>query len=153
MCHSYPVVPSRMAGGCSIHPQMDRSVTAYLWGMILIWVVRAVSATDACTPSRPTRWPDWAPRSFLVIKLGSPPLLAAPNLAEASRCSSQVIAGWPSFLPGALSGSSPGAPPVHPWWTASCLSRSDISRSRSAIPLPAFSRSAARDDIASPAVS
>ncbi len=43
---------------------MDRSVTAYLWGMILVWVVRAVSATDACTPSRPTRWPVSSVRAY-----------------------------------------------------------------------------------------
>ena len=53
-----------MAGRCPIHPQMDRSVTASLWGIILIWVVRAVSATDACTPSRSTRWPVSSVRTY-----------------------------------------------------------------------------------------
>ena len=53
-----------MAGRCSIHPQMDRSVTASLWGIILIWVVRAVSATDACTPSRSTWWPVSSVRTY-----------------------------------------------------------------------------------------
>ena len=64
------------------------------------------------------RWPGWAPRFFLVIELGSPPLLAASNLAEASRYSLRILAGWPSFLtgalPGSLSGSLSGASPVHP---------------------------------------
>ena len=131
-----------------------------LFGMVLTIARSALpqyphsSGRNRTVPSVPPlqeepRWPDWAPRFFLVIRLGSPPLLAASNLAEASRCSSRVLAGWPSFLPG----SSSGASPPHPWWTASCLSKSDISRSRSAIPLPAFSRSAARDDITSPAVS
>ena len=31
---------------------------------ILIWVVCTVSATDACTPSRPTRWPVSSVRAF-----------------------------------------------------------------------------------------
>ncbi len=135
-----------------------------LFGMVLVITRSALpqyphsSGRNTTVPSvrslqEEPRWPDWAPRFFLVIKLGSPPFLAASNPAEASRCSSRVIAGWPSFLTGVLPGSSSGASPVHPWWTASCLSRSDISRSRSTIPLLAFYRSAARDDIASPAVS
>ena len=105
------MVPSRIAGRSSIQPQMSCRVDASLWGTTLIWAVRVVSATDACTLSGPTWWLVSSVRTCgSMDALSTIRTLAGWGMNDVHRLESRVsAASWRRYsVSGMLEGGSTG---------------------------------------------